>query len=610
MYEDNAKFNVASSIEQSIELLMKLNQEYANLTSKVKNLENRLAAVSVLIDINEYMGNILHFQDLVSYLKDVIAGVLGLDCKIYTPDDISKMDLDSSYLSSTDLYIQDLKAKDIELFGYSSGSLGVLSISKRDLYGYLVIHHELADMIDEEKKVLLQLIKSQICIYFENAILFSKLRDSAEHDGLTGLYNRLYLSQLLDNWEDKMVDINGAIILDLDNFKNINDTYGHLAGDNVIRMLVGVIKNVIKNLPVYAIRYGGEEFLLLTRGIDSKDIVEAAETIRREFNGLKYEESSLSVSLGVSILGEACRVVDYMELIRSADDALYTAKRIGKNVVVTSDEDLQLFESVSFNIAKNLSRYNRFNVIGEIYRVSFKSPHLLSIDEYNKLKYCITSCFREYDGIYGSVSLSFVVLTDNQIPEELIVQKINDTLVSNGLDYISFEVYSNTDAYREVMLHSERVAAISIALAEAYGLPAEECEKVKLAAANHDIGKLYVNPKILNKPGKLTPEEYDKIKMHAFYSYQYAKSRENLKFVADYIFYHHEYVDGSGYFKKKDIPLHSQIIVLADIFDALNENRCYRAAFSRDEAIRIMESEKHKFNPELFELMKQIANYI
>ena len=407
-----------------------------------------------------------------------------------------------------------------------------------------------------------------------------------------------------------MVDINGAIILDLDDFKNINDSYGHLAGDNVIKMLVGVIKNTIKNLPVYAIRYGGEEFLLLTRGIATGDIVEIAETIRKEFNGLKYEESSLSVSLGVSVLGESCKVVDYMELIRSADDALYTAKRIGKNVVVTSDEDLQLFESVSFNIAKNLSRYNRFNVIGEIYRVSFNAPHLLSVDEYNKLKYCITSCFREYDGIYGSVSLSFVILTDNQIQRELIEQKINTALTSNGLDYIDFEIHSNTDAYREVMLHSERVAAISTALAEAYGLPADECEKVRLAAANHDIGKLYVSPKILNKPGKLTPVEYEKIKMHAFYSFQYAKSRENLKFVADYILYHHEYVDGSGYFKKKDIPLHSQIIVLADIFDALSENRCYRAAFSRDEAIGIMENEKHKFNPELFELMKRIANYI
>ncbi|ACL76833.1 bifunctional diguanylate cyclase/phosphohydrolase [Ruminiclostridium cellulolyticum] len=610
MYEDNAQFNVASSIEKGIELLMELNQEYANLTFKVKSLENRLAAVSVLIDINEYMGNILHFQDLVSYLKDVIAGVLGLDCTIYTPDDIAKMKMDPSFLPNTDLYIQNLKAQGKELFGYNSGSLGVLCISKRDLYGYLVIHHELVDMIDEEKKGLLQLIKGQICIYFENAMLFSKLRDSAEHDGLTGLYNRLYLSQLLDNWEESMVGINGAIILDLDNFKNINDTYGHLAGDNVIRMLVGVIKNAINNLPVYAIRYGGEEFLLLTKGIGSKEIVEIAETIRREFNTLKYEESSLSVSLGVSVLGESCKVIDYMELIRSADDALYTAKRIGKNVVVTSDEDLQLFESVSFNIAKNLSRYNRFNVIGEIYRVNFKANRLLSIEEYSKLKYCITSCFREYDGIYGSVSLSFVILTDNQIPQNLMEQKIREALVSNGLDYVNFEVYSNTDAYREVMLHSKRVAAISMALAEAYGLPADECEKVRLAAANHDIGKLYVNPKILNKPGKLTPEEYEKIKMHAFYSYQYAKSRENLKFVAEYIFYHHEYIDGSGYFKKKDLPLYSQIIVLADIFDALSENRCYRAAFSKDEAIQIMEGEKHKFNPELFELLKQIANNI
>lgn len=608
MYDDNGKINVASSIEQSIELLMKLNSEYANLTSKVQSLESRLAAVSVLMDINEYMGNILHFQDLVSYLKDVIAGVLGLDCKIYTPDDISQMNVDSAYLPGTELYVNDIRDQEKEILGYNSGSLGVLNLSKREhLYGYLVIHHELADMIDEDKKVLLQLIKSQICIYFENAILFSKVRDSAEHDGLTGLYNRLYLSQLLDNWEERMTDVNGAILMDLDNFKNINDKYGHLAGDNVIRMLVGVINEAIKNFPVYAIRYGGEEFLLLTKGVDSKDILNIAETIRREFNSLCYEDSSLSVSLGASILGESCKVVDYVELIRSADDALYTAKKIGKNVVVTSDDDLQLFESVSFNIAKNLSKYNRFNVMGEIYRVNFNVPGLISISEYSRLKNCITSCFREYDGIYASVSMSFVVLTDNQIPQKLMEDKIKNALESNGFGYITFEIFSNRDAYREVMLHSERVAAISTALAEAYGLPSDECEKIKLAAANHDIGKLYVNPKILNKPGKLTTEEYEKIKMHAFFSYQYAQSRENLKFVAEYIFYHHEYVNGSGYYKRTDIPLHSQIIVLADIFDALTEKRCYRPAFSMEEAIEIMEGEKNKFNPQLFELLKKVA---
>ncbi len=611
MYTNEDKVNIGSSIEQIMDLLMKMNSEYANLTTKVQSLENRLAAVSVLIDINEYMGNILSFSDIISYLKDVIAGVLGLDCKIYTPAEISRMELDPKYLISSELYLPDVKEAGDELFGYSSGCLGILNLLKRGhIYGYLVIHHERPDMIDNDKKELLQLIKSQICIYFENADLFAKVRDSAERDGLTGLYNRLFLSQLLDDWKNKMSDINGAIILDIDNFKLINDRYGHLNGDNVINMLVKAIKDSIENLPVLAIRYGGEEFLLLTKNMENTDILNVAESIRKEFNSLNFQESSLSVSVGVSILGQSCRVTDHLELIRTADSALYIAKRIGKNTVVLSDEDSQLFENVSFDITKYLSKYNRFNTMGGIYRINFSSTRLLSAEEFNRLRRCIASCFREYDNIYDSVSLSFVVLSDNEIPLELMREKIEKALARAEFDFLTFDMFSHSDAYREIMLHSERVAAICTSLAEAYGLSEEECKKVKLAAANHDVGKLYIDPGILNKPGKLTPEEYKKVKMHAFYSYQYAKSRENLKEVADYILYHHEYMDGSGYFRKTDIPLCSQIIVVADIFDALTENRCYRKAFTRNEAIEIMEKEQHKFDKKLFELLKQMHVYI
>ncbi|OPX44946.1 cyclic di-GMP phosphodiesterase response regulator RpfG [Ruminiclostridium hungatei] len=611
MYTNEDKVNIGSSIEQIIELLMKMNSEYANLTSKVQSLENRLAAVSVLIDINEYMGNILSFSDIISYLKDVIAGVLGLDCKIYTPAEIAVLDLNPVYLTSSELYLPDITASSEKLFGYGSGCLGIINLSKRGhIYGYLVIHHKIPDMINEDKKALLQLIKSQICIYFENADLFSKVRDSAERDGLTGLYNRLFLSQLLDDWKNKMSDINGAIILDIDNFKAINDKYGHLNGDNVINMLVQVIRDATVNLPVLAIRYGGEEFLLLTRGMETGDMLSVAENIRSGFNSLKFQESGLSVSVGVSVLGQSCKVIDYMELIHTADSALYTAKKIGKNRVVLSEKDSQLFDNVSFDITKYLSKYNRFNTAGGIYRINFNSARLLSTDEYGRLKRCIASCFREYDNIYDSVSLAFVILSDNEIPLALMTDKIQKALMLAEFDFLSFDMFSHSDAYREIMLHSERVAAISTSLAEAYGLSEEECCRVRLAAANHDVGKLYIDPGILNKPGKLTQEEFGQVKMHAFYSYQYAQSRENLKEVADYILYHHECIDGSGYFGKKDIPVYSQIIMVADIFDALTENRCYRKAYTRNEAIEIMEKERYKFDKGIFDLLKQMHKYI
>ncbi len=143
--------------------------------------------------------------------------------------------------------------------------------------------------------------------------------------------------------------------------------------------------------------------------------------------------------------------------------------------------------------------------------------------------------------------------------------------------------------------HSQRVGEYACRLAERLGLPPKRVENLKIAAILHDIGKIGVEESILNKPGRLTEEEYDKIKQHPEIGVRIIKDIEFLKDVSRIILSHHERYDGTGYpegRKHGDIVLESQILSLADVFDALTSERPYRHAMTVEEAIEIIDNGK------------------
>ena len=143
----------------------------------------------------------------------------------------------------------------------------------------------------------------------------------------------------------------------------------------------------------------------------------------------------------------------------------------------------------------------------------------------------------------------------------------------------------------------------------------------------HDVGKILISDKILRKPGKLTPEEFEEIKKHASGGGEIAKqilsdisSEEYVKFAIDIITYHHERWDGKGYpsgLKGEEIPLSARMMAIADVFDALISKRCYKEAMSPEEAFKIIEEESGThFDPQLVavflenkESYKQIAKH-
>ena len=151
--------------------------------------------------------------------------------------------------------------------------------------------------------------------------------------------------------------------------------------------------------------------------------------------------------------------------------------------------------------------------------------------------------------------------------------------------------------------HSENVAYYSRELAKAYGMNEEGINIVYEAGLLHDIGKIGINEDILNKPGKLTEEEYEVMKTHVSLSIGIIRHLPSLDYVIPAVIGHHERYDGQGYPRGiggKDIPLMARILCIADSFDAMVSKRSYKAEMAVDKALDIIANEAgRQFDPQL-----------
>lgn len=161
---------------------------------------------------------------------------------------------------------------------------------------------------------------------------------------------------------------------------------------------------------------------------------------------------------------------------------------------------------------------------------------------------------------------------------------------------------------KETGNHVKRVAEYSKLLALLYGIDEKEAEMLKLASPMHDIGKVGIPDNILKKPGKLTQDEWQVMQSHAELGFEMLKhsNRPILKAAATVAAEHHEKWDGSGYpkgLKGEEIHIFGRITAIADVFDALGSDRCYKKAWELERILRLFEEEKGKhFDPKLVEL--------
>ena len=499
-------------------------------------------------------------------------------------------------------------------------------------------------------------------------------------DVLTGTYNRRYYEDIAS----RIVGPTGIALIDVDDFKICNDTYGHYAGDMALETAANAIRSCIRNADLL-IRYGGDEFLLVLPGIPSDILQAKLEQIRAAVQQATvpgYSHFRLSLSIG----GTMQTITDPMEnAVRRADWLMYQAKgRKNAVMVEVPGHSLAALEKLLQNKSQILlvddSKMNRM-MLAEILGDSY---HVL---EAENGKECIEKLQEEA----GNIAL---VLLDINMPvmdgfEVLKAMNANHTIEDTPVIMISSEdsdaairrsyelgasdyvnrpfdariVYrrvtntiklyakqrrlvqmvsdqirareNNTDMLVGVLSHivefrngesglhvrhiriiTETLLHCLLEVSDKYSISAEQQDLIPLASALHDIGKIGIDDKILNKPGKLTPEEFEVIKTHSILGAEMLQNLDNfgkqplLQTAYEIARWHHERWDGRGYpdgLKGDEIPISAQLVSLADVYDALTSERCYKKAFSHEKAVQmILNGECGAFNPLLLQCLTDI----
>lgn len=211
-------------------------------------------------------------------------------------------------------------------------------ISRNRLQGILRVDSENPEEFTADDLRLLDIISDLAAIAIENALLYEKTEKLAIYDDLTGLYLKHYFWEKLDMEIKKALRSKGnlsLLMIDIDDFKSYNDRYGHIAGDLILKHIAKTIKDNCR-LPDIAVRYGGEEFIVLSLGRKDEEVIKLAEKIRKDVESevltIRRKNIKVTISIGVSFFPKDSKTAD--ELLRISDSRLYQAKSKGKNNVV------------------------------------------------------------------------------------------------------------------------------------------------------------------------------------------------------------------------------------------------------------------------------------
>ena len=197
----------------------------------------------------------------------------------------------------------------------------------------------------------------------------------------------------------------------------------------------------------------------------------------------------------------------------------------------------------------------------------------------------------------GSGHMQFIPCDIEQMKQELLV--VYDRKVERWLQ--AMDLYD-----KEITEHTLRVTALSLTLAQSLGFNKTDLTYIQYGTLLHDIGKLGIPEKIMHKPGKLTPYEYQVVKQHPVYAHEWLLSQIDYQPAKVIPLFHHERWDGGGYpygLKGKEIPIYARLVAVADVWDAITSDRPYRKAMSEQEALELIISQSGKqFDPEIIEM--------
>ena len=501
-------------------------------------------------------------------------------------------------------------------------------------------------------------------------------------DVLTGAYNRRYFEEKVKN-----MSLNaGVAVIDLDDFKLFNDTYGHDGGDLVLTTVVNVIRHYIRRTDIL-VRYGGDEFLLILPGIEKEVFSQKLRMIQEKIHATHipgFNRLKLSVSIGGAMFTHG----RLEEAITKADRLMYMAKG-HKNIVVTRWEQKQNTDKMEKRNLPQLlvvddSEMNREilkEILGKEYRIleacdgeeALKileqygteiSLVLLDIimpkmDGFEVLAYMnrdkwiedIPVIMISSEGSESYIRRAYELGASDYISRpfdaKVVYQRVINMIKLYAkqrrlIHLVTDQIYEKEKNNRmmtgilsqivefrngESGLHVLHINILTQLLleklmrkSENYDLSWSQQHMIATASALHDIGKIGIDEKILNKPGKLTKEEFEAMKQHTIIGarmldrLEMYHDEEMMKYAYEICRWHHERYDGKGYpdgLKGEEIPISAQVVSLADVYDALVSDRVYKKAYSHEKAMEmILNGECGMFNPLLLECLVEIQDKV
>jgi len=425
--------------------------------------------------------------------------------------------------------------------------LGLNENIKEQLSGYLCMcglaHSSIVnrELISYKAKLTREILTSHLT----NASLYHQARITSLTDALTGVGSRRLLEDKLEAECARAKRYKRSFsvaIIDLDNFKTVNDVFGHATGDDALKKLAECMKSQ-KRIPDILARYGGDEFVILMPETEACDALTFMERIRAKVQQIEVQENvSMTISCGI-----AQSMPDFSDsssdVIRRADLALYEAKSAGRNCA-------ELWNKKMSKVLK----------AGDI-----------EFERIKKLK-------RRVAGL-------------SEQAEKMFIQSIWGLV----------QALEAKDPYAKK--HSESVMHYAVGIAGMMEIPPKRLEVLRRAAMIHDIGNIGIPDAILSKPGRLTPRERKIIEQHPLIAVRILDKMSFLKQEVAIVRSHHEKWNGRGYpdgLSNTSIPIGARILAVADTFDALISDRPYHNSRSIAEAIEILsDSSGYDFDPEV-----------